>query len=83
MPNHVHGILIINDDDPRRDVLPKRLYEYDGKHPNVSKISPTKKSISTALRFFKRQTTASTQKLFAELIIEQFFYTNKTLYKKK
>jgi len=60
MPNHIHGVLIINNND-RRDVLSKRLY--DGPHPQMSKISPTKNSISTAIRFFKRQTTVRIRKI--------------------
>ena len=105
MPNHFHGILIVdNKNNPRRDVLvkrlqtkredinktliyqqtylkknktkhmcpngdvlPKRLYkndnEHNGKNLKMSKISPTKNSISVAIRFFKRQTTIRLRKL--------------------
>ena len=60
MPNHLHGVLIVNGVGGR-DVLPKRLY--DGKHKNMSKISPSKNSISVAIRFFKRQTTIQSRKI--------------------
>ena len=59
MPNHFHGILVVRNDC--RDVLPKRLY--GGVHKKMSEISPTKNSISTAIRFFKRQTTIRAKKI--------------------
>ena len=55
MPNHLHGVLIINDTNACRDVLSKRLYV--GPHKKLSKISPKKNSISMIIRFFKRQAT--------------------------
>lgn len=60
MPNHVHGILMV-DNNYCRDVLSKRLYT--GKHLQMSKISPTKNSISTTVRFFKRQTIIESRKI--------------------
>jgi len=52
MPNHVHGIIqIINNDYPGRDVALQRLYR--GNHPNMSKISPLPKSLSTIIRSYK------------------------------
>ena len=58
MPNHIHGIIVIDHGNHiRRDVLTKRLYEYDGKHPKMSKISPISYSLSTMIRFFKRSVT--------------------------
>ena len=66
MPNHFHGILVVRNDcrdvlPNCRDVLPKRLYS--GVHKKMSEISPTKHSISTAIRFFKRQTTIRAKKI--------------------
>ena len=77
MPDHIHGIININNDgaddhkdvlpdkeavpDVCKDVLPKRLYT--GPHPKMSQISPDKKSISTAIRFFKRQTSIQAKKI--------------------
>jgi REP element-mobilizing transposase RayT len=59
MPNHLHGILMINE-TKGRDVLAKRLY--GGEHKNMSKISPSKNSISVIIRFFKRQITKYARK---------------------
>ena len=65
MPNHVHGIIVINNnDDVRgrdvrgRDVAVQRLYtdvdkKYNGKYPRMSKISPKPKSLSTIIRSYK------------------------------
>jgi REP element-mobilizing transposase RayT len=58
MPNHVHGIVIIRNNNDgngcgRRDVAMQRLYRYDGKHPAMSKISPESKSLSVIIRSFK------------------------------
>lgn len=65
MPNHVHGILILHN---RRDVALQRLVccenqcvdgdvavqrLYNGKHENMSKISPQPKALSTIIRSFK------------------------------
>lgn len=58
MPNHFHGILIVNNDG-----LQKRSNKYYGSNPQMSQISPTKNSISTAIRFFKRQTTIESRKI--------------------
>lgn len=82
MPNHFHGILIVNNDDDisrgdvsrRRDVLAKRLYEYNGSHPKMSEISPIKNSISTAIRFFKRQTTIRSQTINSDFTWQPRFY---------
>ena len=72
MPNHIHGILWIeNNPERRRDVLPKRLY--NGDHPKMSEISPTKNSISMAIRFFKRQTTVNSRQ-----IIPDFAWSRRT-----
>jgi putative transposase len=63
MPNHVHGILVLTEDQRRRDVLAKRLYNnqreknYTGTNKTMSKISPHKDSVSNMIKFFKRQVT--------------------------
>jgi len=73
MPNHIHGILWINNEsNRRRDVLAKRLY--DGEYPKMSEISPTKNSISMAIRFFKRQTTVKSRKIFPDFKWQPNYY---------
>ena len=76
MPNHLHGILVIENDcsesDERRDVLLKRLYW--GPNPHMSKISPHKNSISVAIRFFKRQTTIRIRKIFPNFSWQSNYY---------
>ena len=86
MPNHIHGVLIIHNDDPhtRRDVLPKRLYDngntnapkrpYGGQHPEMSAISPTKNTISVAIRFLKRQTTILAKQINPDFAWQSRFY---------
>ena len=76
MPNHVHGILIVNDDLDHecmgRDVLPKRLY--NGDHKKMSDISPPKNSLSTVIRFFKRQTTIHARKTCIDFLWQPNYY---------
>ncbi len=70
MPNHIHGIVIIDYSDrenkhqfkksdfsktPNKSYTEKRLKIYNGENPDLSKISPIPNSISTMIRFFKRQ----------------------------
>ena len=53
MPNHVHGILEINNkknNRNRRDEAMPRPYDYDGEYPQMSKISPKPKSLPTCQR---------------------------------
>ncbi len=52
MPNHTHGILRIDYGDERLydDVDNKK---YNGKYPQMSKISPKQKSLSTIIRSYK------------------------------
>ena len=72
MPNHFHGILIVDHGIDRRDVLPKRIY--NGVHKKMSEISPNKNSISTAIRFFKRQTTIHARKINPQFAWQPRFY---------
>ena len=77
MPNHFHGIIIIQNDDQipqHRDVLQKRLYEYDGNHQQMSEISPLKKSLSAIIRFFKRQTTIESRKINPDFAWQSRFH---------
>jgi REP element-mobilizing transposase RayT len=69
MPNHIHGIVIIDYSDdnknryklkksnftktPNKIYTDKRLEKYDGVNPDLSKISPIPNSLSTMIRFFK------------------------------
>lgn len=70
-----------------RDVLPKRLYKtkrfyghdgdhhgYDGDHPQMSKISPAKNSLSTIIRFFKRQTTIRARQITPDFAWQPRFH---------
>ena len=72
MPNHFHGILIVDHGIDRRDVLPKRIY--NGVHKKMSEISPNNNSISTAIRFFKRQTTIHARKINPQFAWQPRFY---------
>jgi len=49
MPNHIHGIVIIVDN--HRDEAMPRLYQ--GKHPQMAKISPKPKSLPVIVGSFK------------------------------
>ena len=76
MPNHLHGILIIYNDfnGKTENELLNRSKEYKGKHPQMSKISPTKNSISNAIKFFKRQTTIRSRKIDSKFAWQSRFY---------
>lgn len=69
MPNHIHGILIIDHDITiGRDVALQRLYdgnEYNGEYPQMSKISPKQKTLSTIIRSYKSAVTKMANKNFA------------------
>ncbi len=67
MPNHNHGILGINNFNCRcngRDEAVPRLY--DGKYPQMSKISPKPKSLSTIVGSFKSVSTKTIHQKFPE-----------------
>ncbi len=71
-----------------RDVLAKRLYEnanenenanknenkYRGNHKKMSEISPSKKSISVMIRFFKRQTSIYGKKINPDFQWQSNYY---------
>lgn len=63
MPNHVHFVLIL-DNNECRDVLPKRLYENENNNynNNFSKISPKKWTIWNIMKLFKWFTTKTINK---------------------
>ena len=90
MPNHVHGILIIDNhtrrdvDTPGRDVdTPGRDVAcnvstdndeinttakwYNGKYPQMSKISPKQKSLSAIIRSYKSAVTNKANQDFSEI----------------
>jgi REP element-mobilizing transposase RayT len=61
MPNHIHLIIQIENNNRRdvampnrrRDVAVLRFYDYVGNHPKMSEISPKPKSLPAIIRSFK------------------------------
>ncbi len=51
MPNHIHGIIIINEGRMCRDEAMPRLY--NGEHPQMSAISPKPNSLPVIIGSFK------------------------------
>ncbi len=64
MPNHIHGIVIINNDDCR-DVLQNVSTDKSEKPKNkfFSKISPSSKSLSMMVRQFKSAVTIKSREI--------------------
>ena len=71
MPNHLHGIIFICNDDMRRDgngrrdVALQRLYT--GQHKFMSQISPQPLSLSTIIRSFKSICTKTINQQYLSL----------------
>lgn len=61
MPNHIHGIILIN---IRNEAVPR---SYGGKYPQMSKISPLSKSLSSIVGSFKSVVTKNINLQFPEL----------------
>ncbi|MBL4887840.1 MAG: transposase [Flavobacteriaceae bacterium] len=85
MPNHIHGIVIIDNHKYRRDVAAQRLYNaaqrlyetkrvYDGKHPEMSEISPKKTSLSHMIREYKTAVTKNAKKINHQFVWQSGFY---------
>ncbi len=55
MPNHVHGIIVIN--KPRRDVACYVSTNNDDMHQTMSKLSPKPGSLGTIIRSYKSSVT--------------------------
>jgi putative transposase len=63
MPNHVHGVIIINNN--RRDEALPRLYT--GNYPQMSQISPKPKSLPTIIGSFKSIATKTINQKYPDL----------------
>ena len=65
MPNHIHGIIEINKQicNGRNEALPR---SYNGKYPQMSKISPKSGSISTIIGSFKAIVTKTINQKYSE-----------------
>lgn len=72
MPNHMHRIVIIDNDLNSRDVPSECLYT--GNHPNMSNISPKKTSISHMIREFKSAVTKIVRQSIPEFSWQSRFY---------
>jgi len=65
MPNHIHGIVVINNDVCGRDVLQNVSTDKSEKPKNefFSKISPSSKSLSMMVRQFKSAVTIKSREI--------------------
>ena len=61
MPNHIHGIVVINKNDGRDEAMPRL---YIGQYPRMSQISPTSNSLSTIVGSYKSICTKQIRKLY-------------------
>ena len=77
MPNHVHGIIVIGDNDVNtfcRDEAMPRLYKYTGPYPQMSKISPQPQSLSVIVGSFKSATSYKCHKQNLNFAWQSRFY---------
>ncbi len=67
MPNHVHGILIIDKSVVQTlhatSLQQERIKQYHGKNSNLSNISPKKYTISSIIRSYKSAISKDSKKI--------------------
>ena len=75
MPNHFHAIIILtNGESGCGDILPKEPHAYNGNNASMSKISPSKNSLSNIVKFFKRQTTIRSRNIISDYTWQARFH---------
>jgi len=84
MPNHIHGILILNNpeipneenDSPRNHLKDsvQTLHATSQEHPQMAKISPKSNSISTIIRSYKSAITKHAHRLGFDFEWQTRFY---------
>ncbi len=74
MPNHVHGILILNNDDELMYQLPSKPPLDKNKNGFMSKISPKSNSVSAIIRSYKSAVSKHVHRLGYQFAWQSRFY---------
>lgn len=76
MPNHIHGILILNDVETLHatSLPPETLPPHTTKNEQMAKISPKPNSISTIVRSYKSAVTKHANRLGLDFIWQTRFH---------
>ncbi len=76
MPNHIHGILILNGNTPVETLHATSLQNANGKNEQMSMISPKQNSISTIIRSYKSAVVKHAHRLGCDFAWQSRFYDN-------